>query len=611
MSGPPPIPREQLESRHAVPLAQILADARWALGVARRCAPRPLLALVAAVHFKGLVPAGLAVTFGGMIHAVSRAVQDGQAGSAPLAAWLVLGFVLAVVGGVAKIAERDAGERLLDELNLRLTGELLAHAATLDIAFFEDPASLDVLQRARSAPAENFRDFVLGAVRVVAGAVQVAALTAILVGITPVLLLPIAVLVPPYGVVQWRLASRRYRTEMRRTTRRRWSEYFVDLATHAASATEIALLGLSPLLLERFRSVAGEFRDENRREIRRSTLAGSLFVVLTALGLLGVFLYLGERALTGELPIGRLVVFGAAAARLRAALEETVYHLGGALEKAMFAGTLRRFFAAPPRPPALGCRELPERSASAVELDDVAFTYPGAESPALTGISLRIEPGEVVALVGENGAGKTTLVRLIARIHDPQTGRVLVDGVDVREVARAELHQRIAWALQDFTRFEATAAENLAFGDWRRLLDDRAEVERIAALTGVAPFVASLPQGWDTWLGPRFGRRDLSTGQWQRLAVARAFARPASLLILDEPTASLDARTEEELFRRFRDLARGRTAVLVSHRFSTVSMADRILVLVGGRIAESGSHEELLEKGGAYAELFRLHQRMA
>jgi ATP-binding cassette subfamily B protein len=288
-----------------------------------------------------------------------------------------------------------------------------------------------------------------------------------------------------------------------------------------------------------------------------------------------------------------------------------MYFLGLALEKALFVGTLRRFLDVRPLLAGTGGRAPDARPAVAVELEDVTFTYPGAGAPALSGVSLRVEPGQVVALVGENGAGKTTLVRLIARLYDPQVGVVRVDGVDVRELELSGHHRRMAWVLQEFTRFEGTAAENLAFGDWERLAGDADRIRELAAATGVAPFLESLPEGYDTWLGRRFGRHDLSTGQWQRLAVARAFARPASLLVLDEPSASLDARTEEELFRRFRELARGRTAILVSHRFSTVSMADRIVVLVEGRVAETGSHEELLERGGAYAELFRLHQRMA
>lgn len=597
--------------RRTVPLREVLADARWAFGLARRTAVGPLRLLVVAVLIKGLAPAGLAVVLGGLLQAVSDAAAGGRGEIRPLVGWLVAGFLLAVAGGVAKVVERDAGERLLDELNLRLTGDLFAHAATLDTAFLEDPASLDVLQRARAAPAENFREFLLQTVRVVSGGVQAGLLGALLAVLSPIVLLPVAALAVPYGLFLWRVASRRYLTETRRTTRRRFSEYYVGLVTRAASAIEVRLLGLAPLLLERFGAVARRIRDENRAALRRRTAAGSLYVVVTALGIFAVLLHLGLRTAAGEVSIGRLAAFVAAAARLRAVVEETMYFLGMALEKALFVGTLRRFLAVRPLLAGSGGRAPDERPAVGVELTNVTFTYPGAAAPALSDVSLRVEPGEVVALVGENGAGKTTLVRLVARLYDPQEGVIRVDDVDVRDLELAGHHRRMAWVLQDFTRFEGTAAENLAFGDWERLAGDPDRVRMLAAATGVAPFLESLPEGYDTWLGRRFGRHDLSTGQWQRLAVARAFARPASLLVLDEPSASLDARTEEELFRRFRELARGRTALLVSHRFSTVSMADRIVVLVNGRIAETGSHDELLERGGVYAELYRLHRRMA
>ena len=612
MSGSAGAPLAVPSDAGGVPFRQVLSDARWAVGLARRTAPGPSLLLAAAVFAKGLAPAGLAVVFGGLVQAAAGAARDGgRGGAAPLVPWLLAGLALAVAGGIAKVLERDAGERLLDELNVRLTGDLVAHAASLDVSYLEDPASLDVLERARSAPAESFREFLLQSVRVASGGLQALVLGAILAVIAPVVLAPVALLALPYGLFQWRVASRRYRTETRRTVRRRASEYFVELVTRPASAIEARLLGLGPLLVERCRAVARRIRDENRGELRRRTAVGSLFVVVTALAVFGVLLHLGTRAAAGATSLGALAAFVAAAARLRAVLEETMYFLALALEKALFVGTLRRFLDARPVLAASGTRAPVPKAAVSVELEDVTFTYPGAASPALDGVSLRVEPGEVVALVGENGAGKTTLVRLVARLHDPERGVVRVDGTDVRELDPAAHHRRIGWALQDFTRFEATAAENLAFGDWERLLGDRARLRETAEATGVAPLLDALPEGGDTWLGRRFGRHDLSTGQWQRLAVARCFARPSSLVVLDEPAASLDARTEEELFGRFRELARGRTAILVSHRFSTVSMADRIVVLAGGRVAETGSHAELLARGGAYAELHRLHRRTA
>jgi ATP-binding cassette subfamily B protein len=214
-----------------------------------------------------------------------------------------------------------------------------------------------------------------------------------------------------------------------------------------------------------------------------------------------------------------------------------------------------------------------------------------------------------VALVGENGAGKTTLVKLIARLYDPDGGCILLDGVDLRELSTDALYEQIAFVFQSFGRYEATAGDNIAYGDWRRLMSDRKRVEEIARRAGAHGLIEKLPHGYDTMLGRMFGEHDLSTGQWQKIAVARAFARNASLLILDEPTSNLDARTEYSLFCQFRELARGRTTIIVSHRFSTVSMANRIFVMDQGQVVESGTHDELLARAGNYAELYELHRR--
>ncbi len=607
-AGPPgPLPDE----RAPVPLRKVLADGRWALRFTWRTAPAQTGLLVGAELVKSLVPAGLTLVFGGLVDAATAAVASGP-GADPrrLLAWVGAAFGLAVVGGLTKIAERHAGRRLLDELEVRLTGVVLEHAASLDVVSFEDPATLDLLERARRDPAASFHLFLLNALHVLGDGLQGLTLAAVLAAVEPWLLVPLVVLAVPYGLFQWRAASSRYGQETRYTTRRRWSQYFVQLLTRAPAVTEIKLLDLGPLLLERFRSVASQFRDESALLLRRSALVGALFVVLSSAALFAVLAHLGLRVVAGQASVGSLVVFAGAAARLRAVVEETLAYLGSALERGLFVQNLRAFLAlGPGLLPGRGLA-VAEGDATEVELERVTFTYPGGDRPALRDISLRIRLGETVALVGENGAGKTTLVRLIARIYDPDSGSVRFGGSDVRELDPASLRERIAWVLQDFTRFEATAAENLAFGDWRRLIGNRREIEELARRTGVAPLVESLPSGYDTWLGTQFGRQQLSAGQWQRLAIARAFARRAPLLVLDEPTASLDVRAEEELFRRFREVAAGRTAILVSHRFSTVAMADRIVVLAEGRVAEAGSHAELLRRGGIYAELFRLHDRM-
>ena len=239
----------------------------------------------------------------------------------------------------------------------------------------------------------------------------------------------------------------------------------------------------------------------------------------------------------------------------------------------------------------------------------MSFTYPGSSTPVLSEISFHIKPGEVVALVGKNGAGKTTLVKLIARLYDADHGCVRLDGVDVKEWSIEHLHHCIAFFSQGFARYEATAADNIAYGDWQRLLERPERIQEAAVAAGVHDFILTLPQGYDTMLGRTFGEYDLSGGQWQKLAVARALARDAALLILDEPTAHLDVHAEYDLFCRFRALAQGRTTILVSHRFTTLSMADRILVLDCGRIVESGTHDELLARDGTYATLYNLHSQ--
>jgi ATP-binding cassette subfamily B protein len=332
-----------------------------------------------------------------------------------------------------------------------------------------------------------------------------------------------------------------------------------------------------------------------------------LFAILTTAAFNVIFARVVWLVVQDSLTVGDVAVFLAVSSRLRLTLERGIAEGSDALEHALHIGRLREFLALEPRIVG-GTGAVPAVSRGGLEFVGVKFTYPSGNRPILSGVSFRVEPGEVVAIVGENGAGKTTLVKLIARLYDPEEGRILLDGVDLREWPIEALHASVGFLAQGSARYEATAGDNIAYGDWRRLLGDEEGVREAARAARVDDLVVGMPRGYDTVLGPLFGEHDLSGGQWQKLAVARTLARNAALIVLDEPSAHLDARTEYELFRRFRALARGRTTILVSHRLTMLGLADRILFVERGTVVESGTHDELIALEGRYARLFAMHQ---
>jgi ATP-binding cassette subfamily B protein len=515
---------------------------------------------------------------------------------------------LTIVEAVSQRANRLFSGRLHDDLNLRITSDILTHAAELDVACFEDPHVREIIDRAQQDAAGHFSKFVQDTLVASTNVVQTVSLIGILMSIEPLIVLVLGPFAFPYLLFQWRLAKKHYSTEHFRATKRRWTSYFASRLMSQQSVAEVKLLDLAPLLIEKFRSLMAEFRDQDRKTYLRSFAGGSVFAVLTTVAFYAIFTWIVMRALRGALTIGDLAIFAGVTSRLRTTLEKAILAISSAMEQTLHISNLIQFLAVRPHI-AVSAGAVPSTTRGEIELKNVSFTYPGSRDPALSGVSLHINPGETVALVGENGAGKTTLVKLIARLYDPDDGSITLEGLDLRELSLVYLQSQISFVFQGFGRYEATAADNIAYGDWRRMLYNRELVERIALLADVHDMIKDMPQGYDTMLGRMFGEYDLSGGQWQKIAVARAFARDASLLILDEPTSNLDVRAEYELFCRFRDLTRGRTTILISHRFSTVSMADRIIVMERGRIVESGTHHDLLAQAGTYASLYNLHQR--
>jgi ATP-binding cassette subfamily B protein len=586
---------------------QLARDTRWALSLTWATRPDLVVGLAALTLAMGLVPAGLALVIRALINAAVEQAGTGG-GLASVLPWIGLGLVLTATDAVGRLGRQYLTGRLTDELDLAVTGRMLEHAARLDVAVFESPECQDLLARARSDTAGHLSRFVSDGLALATSAVQVVSLSAIVVVVEPWALPVLAPVAAANLLYQWRTSRRYYRTVRERTGKLRRARYFVSLLTNRLTIPEVKLLQLSPVLIGRFRKLMGEFRDQNRDRFRRRFAGASASALLTTVLVYGLFLRVIQRVLAGALTIGDIAVFGAAVLRLRGAVDQAVSSSASAMEQVLFISNLREFLALEPRIRDRGTAELPVAKGE-IEFQDVSFTYPGATTPALSHVSFRLHPGETVALVGRNGAGKTTLVKLIARFHDPDAGRVLVDGVDVRDLSLDSLHRQLAFVFQAFGRYEVTAEENLAFGDWQRLLGDREATVREARRTGVDGLVERFPEGYATRLGRQFGNHEPSGGQWQRIAIARAMARDATVVVLDEPTSNLDAEQEYEIFQRSRDLARGRTTLLISHRFSTVRVADRILVLDAGRLVEQGTHEELAAGQGLYSTLYGLYRK--
>jgi ATP-binding cassette subfamily B protein len=521
--------------------------------------------------------------------------------------WLVaLEFGLASLAAILVRLINFCDVVLADKYSRHISTKIMEHASHLDLTSFEDPAFYDRMERARVQGTDRIV-LIQATGLLIQQLVTTVSLAAGILFFSPWILIALVACVVPAFLGETHFAFMGYSLNFRQTPAKREMEYLRVLGGSKESAKELKLFGLAPFLVGRYAKLSNELHEQTVGLAKRKLMVGGLLSLLGTLGYYGSYAFVIYETVVGALTIGSLYFLTGAIAGASTNIQAVFATFSTIADQALFVTDLLDFFATKPtvssKPNAL---PVPRPILEGFEFRNVSFTYPGHTRLVLCDVSFHLRPGERLALVGENGQGKTTIVKLLTRLYDPTAGQILLDGVDLREYDLEDLWRETGVIFQDFMRYDMTAAENIAIGK----IEERENTFRVrsAAQKSLAEqVIRKLPKSYDQILGRRFeGGVDLSGGEWQKMALARAYLRDAQLLILDEPTAALDAKSEHEVFQRFAELTQGKMALLISHRFSTVKMADRILVLEQGQIAEQGDHEELLLRGGRYAEMFEL-----